>query len=369
MPSLRDGPPFHMTEMIEAEPALAERLLDAARRPLGRRRARWPRRSGRRAARGQPIVVTGCGTSEHGALAIGGDPARGAAHRRAAVAARRGRRARRRPGVRGLARGLSSAARRARDRRSATRAGRGRRTGRWSRPGRSAPTVGARHRLATGRPARRSPTSSSRPTSWTRAGATRSATSSPILAATAVGAPPHRRRRSTRRRSRDAARRRASRRRGRARPSDSRPRSRGVERLIVVGVRRGPRRRARARPEGRGGHAPAGRDARPRDAAPRPPRRHGRPDRARADPHRRGAAPTAARARAAGVLRAVAALGMHDRRDPRRRLRDAIPAALTPAGRLVVQRRRSCRAAVGRAARLGRAAAAADRAARPRSGA
>jgi glucosamine--fructose-6-phosphate aminotransferase (isomerizing) len=67
MPERRGAPPFHMTEMIEAEPALAERVL-----------ARLASRSGPAAAlaaaireaatRGLPIVVTGCGTSEHGAL-------------------------------------------------------------------------------------------------------------------------------------------------------------------------------------------------------------------------------------------------------------------------------------------------------------
>jgi len=66
MPSRRDGPPFHMTEMIEAEPALAVRLL-----------ARLADASGPAATlaaairatsqRGRPIIVTGCGTSEHGA--------------------------------------------------------------------------------------------------------------------------------------------------------------------------------------------------------------------------------------------------------------------------------------------------------------
>lgn len=68
-PSLRAGPPFHMTDMIAAEPAMAGRIL---RRLEG---------SGTQAAAlaaairtaveaGQPVVVTGCGTSEHGALAV-----------------------------------------------------------------------------------------------------------------------------------------------------------------------------------------------------------------------------------------------------------------------------------------------------------
>lgn len=67
-PSLRSGPPYHMTEMIEAEPALARRLL-----------AHDPESSGAAAlaaairdvvSAGEPVVVTGCGTSEHGALGV-----------------------------------------------------------------------------------------------------------------------------------------------------------------------------------------------------------------------------------------------------------------------------------------------------------
>ena len=68
-PERRDGPPFHMTEMIEAEPGLAARLLprladtasSAARLAAAVRSA---------AEAGRPILVTGCGTSEHGALAV-----------------------------------------------------------------------------------------------------------------------------------------------------------------------------------------------------------------------------------------------------------------------------------------------------------
>jgi glutamine---fructose-6-phosphate transaminase (isomerizing) len=68
-PGPRTGPPYHMTEMIAAEPALAERLLarlaraDSGAARLGvaiREEARF----------GDPIVVTGCGTSEHGALGV-----------------------------------------------------------------------------------------------------------------------------------------------------------------------------------------------------------------------------------------------------------------------------------------------------------
>src|SRR5262245_59992201 len=34
-PSLRDGPPYHMTEMIAAEPAIAARILERLADPMG----------------------------------------------------------------------------------------------------------------------------------------------------------------------------------------------------------------------------------------------------------------------------------------------------------------------------------------------
>jgi glucosamine--fructose-6-phosphate aminotransferase (isomerizing) len=66
MPVQREAPPYAMTEMIAAEPALAERLIrhlndDPA---LGRLAVLL---SGA-AAQGRPIVTTGCGTSEHAAM-------------------------------------------------------------------------------------------------------------------------------------------------------------------------------------------------------------------------------------------------------------------------------------------------------------
>lgn len=68
-PPGRPGPPYVMDEMIAAEPALAERLLwrlAAGDGPAARLAAEV------RAAAdaGAPIVATGCGTSEHGAMAI-----------------------------------------------------------------------------------------------------------------------------------------------------------------------------------------------------------------------------------------------------------------------------------------------------------
>jgi len=68
MPPFRGRPPYLMSEMIAAEPALAERLLhrlatDDALAALG---------AAIRAATaaGRPIIATGCGTSEHAAAGI-----------------------------------------------------------------------------------------------------------------------------------------------------------------------------------------------------------------------------------------------------------------------------------------------------------
>jgi glucosamine--fructose-6-phosphate aminotransferase (isomerizing) len=68
MPSGRDGPPWHMTEMIEAEPALAERLLALLAAPNSPA-ASLAAAIRSTVARGGPVLVTGCGTSEHGAQA------------------------------------------------------------------------------------------------------------------------------------------------------------------------------------------------------------------------------------------------------------------------------------------------------------
>jgi len=58
-----------MTEMIEAEPALAERLLARLADPDGAA-ARLATEVRSAAELGRPIIVTGCGTSEHGAQAV-----------------------------------------------------------------------------------------------------------------------------------------------------------------------------------------------------------------------------------------------------------------------------------------------------------
>ena len=68
-PSARPGPPFHMTAMIAAEPYLAERILDRLGDPQGPA-GRLAGALGQAASSGAPIVVTGCGTSEHAAQAV-----------------------------------------------------------------------------------------------------------------------------------------------------------------------------------------------------------------------------------------------------------------------------------------------------------
>jgi glutamine---fructose-6-phosphate transaminase (isomerizing) len=65
-PSPRDGPPYHMTEMIAAEPDLAVRILDRLADPQGPA-GRLAGEIGQAVSNGSTIVVTGCGTSEHGA--------------------------------------------------------------------------------------------------------------------------------------------------------------------------------------------------------------------------------------------------------------------------------------------------------------
>jgi fructoselysine-6-P-deglycase FrlB-like protein len=68
MPPLRAGPPWLMTEMIAAEPALAVRLLGRLARADGPAAALAAEIQATAAA-GGPIRVVGCGTSEHGAQA------------------------------------------------------------------------------------------------------------------------------------------------------------------------------------------------------------------------------------------------------------------------------------------------------------
>jgi fructoselysine-6-P-deglycase FrlB-like protein len=67
-PSHRDGPPYHMTDMIAAQPHVARRLLDRLA-PDDSAAARLAGAIGQAAMAGETVVLTGCGTSEHGALA------------------------------------------------------------------------------------------------------------------------------------------------------------------------------------------------------------------------------------------------------------------------------------------------------------
>lgn len=66
MPQVRDGPPYAMTEMIAAEPALAERLV--RRLTIDPAISRLATLTRAAAAAGRPILTTGCGTSEHAAM-------------------------------------------------------------------------------------------------------------------------------------------------------------------------------------------------------------------------------------------------------------------------------------------------------------
>ncbi len=104
-PELREGPPWVMEEMIAAETGLAEPIAAAAGADAIAAAVT------RAASAGEPIVVTGCGTSEHGALAVAAlldDALRTtgtrAPSRGAAIARRRARSARRRRLHRHLAR-------------------------------------------------------------------------------------------------------------------------------------------------------------------------------------------------------------------------------------------------------------------------
>ena len=68
IPTFRSRPPYVMSEMIAAEPAVAERLV----RRLGKDDAlgRLASEVRRAVDAGHPVVTTGCGTSEHAAMAI-----------------------------------------------------------------------------------------------------------------------------------------------------------------------------------------------------------------------------------------------------------------------------------------------------------
>ena len=65
-PELRDAPPWVMEEMIFAQARLATPILGAERPDAARLRDAVLAA----AAAGEPVVVTGCGTSEHAAMVV-----------------------------------------------------------------------------------------------------------------------------------------------------------------------------------------------------------------------------------------------------------------------------------------------------------
>jgi fructoselysine-6-P-deglycase FrlB-like protein len=65
-PELRDAPPWVMEEMIFAQPKLAAPILGADRTEVTRLRDAVVEA----ATAGEPVVVTGCGTSEHAAIVV-----------------------------------------------------------------------------------------------------------------------------------------------------------------------------------------------------------------------------------------------------------------------------------------------------------
>ena len=68
MPAIRPGPPWAMAEMIAAEPALVARI--GARVTADGSAARLAEAVRTAALAREPVVVTGCGTSEHAAQAV-----------------------------------------------------------------------------------------------------------------------------------------------------------------------------------------------------------------------------------------------------------------------------------------------------------
>ena len=66
MPDLRDGPPWAMAEMIAAEPGIVGRIVERVTADGSAAALAGALREAAEA--GQPVIVTGCGTSEHAAL-------------------------------------------------------------------------------------------------------------------------------------------------------------------------------------------------------------------------------------------------------------------------------------------------------------
>jgi fructoselysine-6-P-deglycase FrlB-like protein len=67
-PSMRAGPPYHMTDMIAAEPALARRIVERLGAPDGAA-AELAKAIRATLEAVEPVILTGCGTSEHAAMA------------------------------------------------------------------------------------------------------------------------------------------------------------------------------------------------------------------------------------------------------------------------------------------------------------
>ena len=65
-PELRSGPPWVTEEMVAAQPGLARQMLESPPEGIVDLAAVDARGGGA----GEPVSVVGCGTSEHGALAI-----------------------------------------------------------------------------------------------------------------------------------------------------------------------------------------------------------------------------------------------------------------------------------------------------------
>ena len=68
MPPFRSRPPYVMSEMIAAEPAVAERLVRKLAKDAALERLAGAVREHLDA--GRPVVTTGCGTSEHAAMGV-----------------------------------------------------------------------------------------------------------------------------------------------------------------------------------------------------------------------------------------------------------------------------------------------------------
>ena len=271
-PSRRSGPPYHMTDMIAAEPALAGRILDRLADPGG------PAATLAAAVRatveaGDPVIVTGCGTSEHGALAVA------AILREAARAGRPGDRLDLGgAGLRALAGAAGPRSRHRHHPRGRRRPPPTRPSRRRDRPARTTAVITVSRRSPAGALATIVVETDELDHGWCHT----VGYLSPILAGAAVGA--HLSGRpldgaTVTRLLADGARDETG-----ADGDRGGPRRCGAAPRRRVGI--GPPRRPRARAQGRGGVVAAVGLPRPRDVPPRPPARDRTDDGARPGPHR-----------------------------------------------------------------------------------